>query len=95
MKLRWTRGRRGGVPGSWTWDHLMFWDLIDDDADAHWYPEGVTVGWVKRERRDDEPDTYLAYPNEAYDAPMTHNTLDKAKAALVGWYVAKQLEEMQ
>lgn len=96
MKLRWTRGRPGGVPGSWTWDHLMFWDLIDDEANADWYPEGVTVGWVKRERRDGEPDMYIPYPNAVNDLlqPPT-TTLAKAKAALVAWYVAKQLEELE
>lgn len=95
MKLRWTKGRRGGVQGSWTWDHLMFWDLIDDEGSPpDLYPEGVTVGWVKRERRDGEQEVFIAYPNAA-GAHTIAFTLAEAKAALVAWYVAQQLEEMQ
>lgn len=96
MKLRWTRGRPGGVRGSWAWDHLMFWDLIDDEANPDWYPEGVNIGWVERERRDGEPDVFVPYPNHAaHDSLPTTTTLAQAKAALVAWAVAKELEELQ
>jgi hypothetical protein len=72
----------------------MFWDLIDDEGAPDLYPEGMTVGWVKRERRDGGPDVFIAYPNDVGYHTLTF-TLAEAKAALVAWYVAKQLEEMQ
>ncbi len=95
MKLRWTKGRPGGKPGSWVWDHLMFWDLIDDEANTDWYPEGETIGWVRRDRRDGEPDVFLPYTHDR-SARLPHvATLQEAKAALVAWAVARELEELQ
>lgn len=96
MKLRWTKGRRGGTKGSWTWEHLMFWDLIDDERDPAQYPEGVTLGWIRGERRKGAPTTYMAYRNDIrFDMLIKTHSLEEAKAALVACVVADALEDME
>lgn len=77
----------------------MFWDLIDDDDEGDLYPEGVTIGWVRRMRCEDEDGVseYVFEPllNARPSLPLpAQYTLKAAQDALVAYAVAQHLEEM-
>ena len=95
MKLRWTEGRPGGKKGSWVWEHLMFWDLVDDEADPKWYPEGMAMGWIRRERRAGEPDVFKPYPNGPDPHLPTTATLKEAQDSLIAWVIAQELDNLE
>ena len=84
--MRWTKGRPGGFFGSWTREHLTFYDLLDDD--------GNMLGYVRHDNRPGHGYTpHTAYVDDRLAQFPTQSTLKEAKDLLIAHFVAKRLDE--
>jgi hypothetical protein len=83
--MRWAAKRRAGVPGTWTWEHIFFHDLLDD--------EGNLLGYVREDNRPDHGFTPMTNINEGRAQFPTQSTLKDAKALLTTHFVLKKLED--
>lgn len=83
--MKWASPRRGGMPGSWTWDALRFHDLLDD--------EGNLLGWVREDKRPGHGFTPATNTSEGRAQFPTQATLKDAKALLIAHFVRKKLED--
>lgn len=86
--MRWAAKRHAGAPGTWTWEHIFFYDLLDD--------EGNLLGYVREDNRPDHG--FTPYTNQVERTNPraqfpTQSTLKDAKALLTTHFVLKKLEE--
>lgn len=83
--MRWAKVRHAGVRGTWTWDHIFFHDLLDDD--------GTLLGYVLEDARIGHGFTAQTNTAEGRAQFPTVATLDEAKAQLIHHFVLQRLEE--
>lgn len=85
--MKWAKPRHAGTPSSWTWEHISFHDLLDD--------EGNLLGYVREDRRPGHGFTPYTNNNDPINPRAqfpTQATLKDAKAMLTAHFVAKILE---
>lgn len=83
--MRWAQPRHAGVPGTWTWEHIIFHDLLDDEDNL--------LGYVREDKR---PGHGFAPQTNNYVSRAqfpTQATLEDAKALLIAHFVTKILED--
>lgn len=84
--MRWAAVRNAGQAGTWTWDHIKFHDLLDED--------GALLGYVREDTR--SGGTFMAITNNMYavDTWPVVATLEEAKAQLIHHFVLQRLENI-
>lgn len=85
--MKWAEGRPAGVQGTWTYENIKFYDLLDDDK--------TLLGYVREDKRDQ---MFMAIVNTSHlsvpRAPFpVVATLEEAKAQLIHHFVLQRLED--
>lgn len=82
--MRWCAPRNAGFPNTWTWEHIHFHDLVDDDDNL--------LGYVREDKRPGHGFTPMTSTSEGRAQFPTQSTLKEAKDMLLAHFVLKKLE---